>query len=82
MVLRTLGFKQDYIFVEHNSRFLWVLYSFKVNQTRLTFGITSQSDKLLKTSIITGFILSILSLIWAGTLIFIFQMDYNLGMLH
>jgi len=73
MILRTLGFKQDYIFVEHNSRFEGESsYTLSKLIKHASFGITSQSDKLLKTSIISGFILSILSLIWVLTLIFIY----------
>lgn len=70
MVLRTLGFKSEYIPIEHSKRFHGKSsYNFSKLYKHALNGITSQSGKLLKLSIGLGFILFFFSIIWALSLV-------------
>jgi hypothetical protein len=71
MVLRWLGFNSAFIEIEHKPR-----YEGKSSYTLLKLlhhaidGTTSQSDKLLRMTVIVGFFLSMVSFMW-GLYIFI-----------
>lgn len=66
MVLRTLGFQNAYIEIEHENRFEGKSsYSFSKLMKHAINGITSQSDKLLRISVSVGFAMFCLSILWA-----------------
>ncbi len=66
MIVRMLGFKKNYIAIEHDKRFEGrTSYTFSKLIRHAIYGITSQSDKLLRISITLGCIMFILSIIWA-----------------
>jgi glycosyltransferase involved in cell wall biosynthesis len=70
MVLKTLGFTKGYIDIDHEHRFEGrSSYSFGKLMKHAINGITSQSDKLLRLSISVGFIMFILSFVWALVII-------------
>ncbi|HAS44837.1 MAG TPA: glycosyltransferase [Microscillaceae bacterium] len=64
MALRWLGFESGYINVEHKERHEGKSsYNFKKLVNHAIDGITSQSDKLLRITIVLGFILSAISIL-------------------
>jgi polyisoprenyl-phosphate glycosyltransferase len=69
-ILQLVGFKSTIINIEHEKRFEGKSsYNFLKLLKLATHGIVSQSDKLLRVSISIGFILFILSFLWAGYII-------------
>ena len=70
MVLRTLGFRKSYVNVTHLKRFQGKsTYSISRLINHALDGITSHSDKLLRVSATTGFVLCLLSLVWAAYIV-------------
>ena len=62
MVLRWLGFSSTYVEIKHKNRFQGKSsYNFSKLIIHAINGITSQSDKLLRTNVFLGMILSLLS---------------------
>ena len=60
MILRWLGFSKTYITVEHEKRFKGkTSYTFHKLIAHAINGITSQTDKLLRLSIYTGFVFAL-----------------------
>ncbi len=75
MVLRWLGFNYTFIEIEHKIRYEGKSsYNFSKLLTHAIDGITSQSDKLLRLTVILGFALSFTSLL--GILYIIFRYFY------
>jgi polyisoprenyl-phosphate glycosyltransferase len=69
MVVRLLGFRSDYIDVEHDKRLEGKSsYTFSKLARHAIDGITSQSVRLLHFSVAFGFVLSFLSGLWAAYL--------------
>lgn len=70
MVLRMLGFTKGYVDIEHEKRFEGrSSYSFSKLMKHAINGITSQSDKLLRLSVTVGFVMFLLSTIWAFVIV-------------
>jgi|TARA_B110000046_G_scaffold94279_1_gene102176 dolichol-phosphate mannosyltransferase len=64
MVLRWLGYQSTYVTVEHNKRYSGKSsYSFSKLVSHAIDGITSQSDKLLRMTVVLGGVLSLFSFI-------------------
>ena len=73
MILRILGFKTDYLEIQHNPRFEGKSsYTFSKLVAHAINGITSQSDKLLRISITVGFSCFAISVLWVLTLIVLY----------
>jgi len=70
MVVQMLGFKKTYIDIKHDARFEGkTSYTFSKLVKHAVNGITSQSDKLLRISVSIGFIMFLLSVLWAAFII-------------
>ncbi len=70
MILRILGFNSATIKIEHDQRFEGKSsYNFISLIRHAINGIVSQSDKLLRLSIGTGFALFFFSVLWAAYLV-------------
>jgi polyisoprenyl-phosphate glycosyltransferase len=70
-IIRLIGFRKEYIRIVHDKRFEGrSSYSFYRLLKHAVDGITSQSDKLLRLSVGIGFIMVILSFIWAAIILY------------
>lgn len=79
MVLRWIGFKYDYVEIEHNERYSGKSsYTFSKLFKHAIDGIVSQSDKLLRIFINIGFIISLISF---ASIILIFYLYFRQGFL-
>jgi glycosyltransferase involved in cell wall biosynthesis len=77
MILRWLGFQYSFVNIEHKERYEGKsTYSFSKLINHAIDGITSQSDKLLRLTIVFGFILSFLSIL-CGLIILISALFNN-----
>jgi len=73
MLLRLIGFQSTSILIEHETRYEGKSsYTFTKLVAHAINGITSQSDKLLRISIGTGFFFFILSLLWVMVLVILY----------
>jgi glycosyltransferase involved in cell wall biosynthesis len=72
-ILQLLGFKSTIISIEHEKRYEGKsTYNFLKLLKLASHGIVSQSDKLLRVSISLGFVLFVLSFIWAAYIILMY----------
>lgn len=77
MVLRWLGFKSTFIFIEHKDRFAGKSsYNFSKLMRHAINGITSQSDKLLRIFVTIGLFISSISFL---TILFIILLYFTRG---
>jgi glycosyltransferase involved in cell wall biosynthesis len=71
MVVRMIGFNREYVKIEHERRFEGTSSYTLGKLIKIAFSaITSYSDKLLRVSIVIGFVIFVLSLLWALLIVY------------